>query len=155
MVVSVQEIWTLTSFAPGLAVRLDTVQRPLGVVGPGGCALTPFTVTWKLLETASSSSSIVPQNTSTLAPKRHSGGFAATGSGPKYASPTPQPGVSSTSRTRGATPSSQTRICESRWKQSANFAAINAAQDWLRSTESVLASRTSMPTGRYGCWQLL
>ena len=36
-----------------------------------------------------------------------------------------------TSRMRGATPSFHTRICESRWKQSANLAAISAAQDWF------------------------
>jgi len=32
-------------------------------------------------------------------------------------------------------------------KQSANFDARSCAQDWLKSTSSRLAMRTSMPTG--------
>ena len=60
--------------------------------------------------------------------------------------------LTSRTRTRGV-PSFHTRICESRWKQSANFAVMSAWHDWLMSTESELVSRTSMPTGRYGCPQ--
>ena len=61
--------------------RVDTVQTPLGWFAPGGEAAMPLIRTLKFDETASSLSSIVPQKTSTFAPKRQS--VAAVGSGPK------------------------------------------------------------------------
>ena len=94
-------------------------------------------------------SSRSPHSTSAVTVNRQL--FAPKGRRLKYPSAgAPQPSVTWTFVSRGwelGLPSFQTRICDSRWKQSAYRAVTSCAHVWLRSTSARLASRTSSPTG--------
>ena len=138
-----------------VAGTVQAVRRPLAAQDPESVAAAPFTVTVKLAGRRCSPSSRRAPVDVDVAPKRQL--VAATGSVPKYASRLPQPPVRWTSPMRtwlSALPSFQTRICESREKQSAYCAASSCAQRLVRGrSRRVLAIRTSTPTGRYACPQ--